>query len=106
MNSFDQQKAYINARKRLKEEKAFYVHVGVYIAINIVSFIFYKIAFDQSLSNITFWINTLRPFLWGIGLIGHGLWTFRRNIKWLKNTVYSKEWEKRKIKELIDQDDF
>ncbi len=105
MNNFNQQQAYQAAKTRLKEERAFYVHVGVYIAINIVSFIYFMTAFDSD-TNWVFWLNVSRPFLWGIGLLGHGLWTFRRNIKWLKNTIYSKEWEQRKIKELMNDDDF
>ncbi len=105
MNNLEEKRVYESAKKRLKEEKGFYVHVGVYIIINIVSFIFFMTAFDTDFPWV-FWVNALRPLLWGLGLLGHGLWTFRRNIKWFKNSIYSKQWEERKIKELMKDEDF
>ena len=39
-------------------------------------------------------------FFWGIGLVGHWLGVFGKNI------VFSKHWEERKIKEFMDKDKF
>ncbi|WP_109300315.1 2TM domain-containing protein [Aquimarina sp. AU474] len=105
MTDFNTEQAYKQAKLRLKEERVFYVHVGVYITINI-AFIIFFLTSKQYLDNWSFWwLSALRPFLWGIGILCHGLWTFRRNIKWLKNTIYSKRWEEHKITEIMNDDD-
>ena len=39
-------------------------------------------------------------FFWGIGLVGHWLHVFGKNV------FFSKNWEERKIKEFMDKDKF
>ncbi len=105
MIDFSNEQAYKQAKLRLKEERAFYVHVGVYVVTNIALIIFFLTS-KQYLDNWSFWwLSSLRPFLWGIGVVIHGLWTYRRNIKWLKYTIYNKQWEERKIREFMNDDD-
>ncbi len=104
MDEIDERQAYKEAKKRLNEEKGFYIHLTIYIVMNITITIF-QYTLDGH-KDWVFWMTIFRPLLWGIGLLSHGLWTFRRNIKWFKNTIYSKQWEERKIKELMDKDDF
>ncbi|WP_025740093.1 2TM domain-containing protein [Aquimarina pacifica] len=114
----NENKAYEKARKRLKDEKGFYSHLTAYIIINIAILIlrsnivsFFKInttqhnGFDDWLD----WHVIFTPLLWGIGLALHGLWVFRKNSileKFFKKSIFSKEWEERKIQEFIDDDDF
>ncbi len=110
MSDFNKEQAYKKAKKRLNEERGFYVHVGTYVIMNI-ALIFFKFSLNQYIdneefNNWLFWNIILTPILWGLGLFGHGLWTFRRKIKWFRNSIYSKQWEQRKIKEIMKEDDF
>ncbi len=117
MNDYNEEKAYEKAKKRLDEEKGFYSHLAVYIVINIALFFFMSklIIFvdanndDPGFRNWKFWNTILTPIIWGIALLGHGLWVFREKFflkKFFKKSIFSKDWEKRKIKELMDKDKF
>lgn len=118
MNKFDEQhKAYEKAKKRLELEKGFYSHLRAYIIINIIILLFRTKAlnyvgadFDnEEFKNWLNWNIILTPLLWGIGLLGHGLWVFKgetRIKKFFRNFVLGKSWEERKIREFMDKDDF
>ncbi len=83
---------YKKAKKRVGEIKSFYSHVIVYVAvISILVLLNYKT------TNFP-WV--LFPALgWGLGLLGHGLGTFGHNL------VLGKNWEERKIKELMENNE-
>jgi len=106
INFSPEEHAYNEAKKRLKEERAFYLHLAIYIFMNIALIIFQFSLKDYINSDWFLWITISRPILWGLGLLGHGLWTFRRQIKWLKKSIYSSQWEKRKIEEIMQDDEF
>lgn len=110
MNDFDKRKAYKNAKKRVTEERAFYSHATVYVVMNIVIFIF-KIELgdyidDEGYNNYLIWNLIGTPIIWGLGLLGHGLWTFRDKNglgKLFKRSIFSKNWEEKKIKEFMEE---
>ncbi|MES5955703.1 2TM domain-containing protein [Bacillus fungorum] len=82
---------YLRAKKRVENLKAFYIHLTVYILINLMLF-FINISSDSS----KLWF--LYPLGgWGIGIVIHGLTTFPFGI-------FGKEWEERKIKEYMEKD--
>ncbi|TXR60320.1 histidine kinase [Bacillus sp. AY18-3] len=82
---------YLRAKKRVENLKAFYIHLTVYILVNLMLF-FINISSDSS----KLWF--LYPLGgWGIGIIIHGLTTFPFGI-------FGKEWEERKIKEYMEKD--
>ena len=95
---------YIRAKKKVEAIKGFYWHLFWYLAINIFltfgstigTFIkpgdFYMRRWDFGMFAV--W------FFWGIGLVGHWMGVFGKNI------VFSKDWEERKIKEFMDKDQF
>ena len=117
MNTPEQQALYKKAKKRVEDEKGFYNHLTVYIIINIIiicvnRFIFTNtnsISVEQGFTDWLHWNLLATPVLWGIGLLIHGLRVFRKSF-WLgkltKKSVFGPEWEKRKIKELMEEDDF
>ncbi|MEC2989249.1 2TM domain-containing protein, partial [Bacillus cereus] len=79
---------YLRAKKRVENLKAFYIHLTVYILVNLMLF-FINISSDSS----KLWF--LYPLGgWGIGIVIHGLTTFPFGI-------FGKEWEERKIKEYM-----
>jgi len=83
---------YAQARRRVREIRAFYLHVAVFVAVNILLHLINVVA-----TPTVYW--AFWPlFGWGIGLLAHGLATYR----WIP--FVGKELEKRKIQELMDKD--
>lgn len=82
---------YLRAKKRVENLKAFYIHLALYILVNLMLF-FINISSDSS----KLWF--LYPLAgWGIGIVIHGLTTFPFGI-------FGKEREERKIKEYMEKD--
>lgn len=102
----DVQKAYEIAKKRVKKERDFYIHLAIYVAINIAILFFkdrllYFIdASEKDAEFFQWWnfSNIITPLVWGIGLFSHWLWAFE------KIFVFSKDWEERKIKKMMEDD--
>lgn len=100
---FLQEQSYLKAKKKVKAIKGFYVHLIVYILVNI--FISGIIIFGLTRNeNVTF-SDTLSNFgvystwvFWGIGLFFHWLGVFGFN------SVISADWEERKIKEIMEKE--
>jgi hypothetical protein len=88
----DDQDRYRRARRRVREIRGFYLHVAVFIAVNIALHLINFVA-----TPTVYW--AFWPLVgWGIGLLAHGLVTYR----WMP--FVGKEWEARKIRELMDED--
>ncbi|EJQ00061.1 MULTISPECIES: 2TM domain-containing protein [Bacillus] len=87
----ERDEVYLRAKKRMENLKAFYIHLTVYILVNLMLF-FINVSSDSS----KLWF--LYPLGgWGIGIVIHGLTTFPFGI-------FGKEWEERKIKEYMEKD--
>jgi hypothetical protein len=85
---------YIRAKERVEELKKFYGNLTSYIVVIGV------------LALINYYTNNWRymwflwaAFGWGIGLVFHALRTFNLN------PFFSKDWEERKIREFMDEED-
>lgn len=101
---YSDEELYRRAEKRVKDMKGFYWHLFWYLAVNIfLSFggairgLFTEGTFDLSyvhFSTFSVW------FFWGIGLAGHWLHVFGKNV------LFSKNWEEKKIKEFMENDRF
>ena len=88
----DDQDRYRRARRRVREIRAFYLHLTIFVAVNILLHLINFVA-----SPTVYW--AFWPlFGWGIGVLAHGLATYR----WMP--FIGKEWEERKIRELMDKD--
>jgi hypothetical protein len=83
---------YYRARKRVREIKGFYGNLASYIIINLF---FLFINLQTSPDHLWFYWPMLG---WGIGVIFHGLKVFN------SMPFLGKDWEERKIKEFMDQD--
>ncbi len=90
------EEAYLRAQRKVKKVKGFYIHLIVYLLVNI--FLIGIIGVFSGYSNIWVFGNFLTPFFWGIGVIFHALGVFGPNL------VFGKEWEDRKIKEYMDKE--
>jgi len=96
--NFNPDDRYNLAYKRVKKIKGFYVHALVFVLVN--AFIIIS-SYNRSLfGNEVFlrWETFSTAFLWGIGLLVHGLSVFGRNI------FFGQNWEERKIQEFMEKE--
>ncbi len=94
MEDINKESKYLRAKERVETLKKFYGNLTSYIiVISILAF-------------INYWTNEFRyawflwvAFGWGIGIFFHALRTFNLN------PFFGKDWEERKIKEFMDDDE-
>lgn len=83
---------FLQAQRRVKSIKGFYVHATVYFFVN--TFIIGGCAMDDAKS-----LFTSEPYMtalfWGIGLLAHGMSVFGQDL------IFGKNWEERKIEKLL-----
>jgi|TARA_B110000305_G_C19446151_1_gene644949 hypothetical protein len=102
---FIEEERYLKAQKRLKAVKGFYMNLFWYLMINIIWIIVVlNLNAVESFFQYGFWgmgyeivVNIV---FWGIGLFVHWFLVFGKHL------TFSKRWEERKIKELIEKDNF
>ncbi len=83
---------YREAKERVEELKSFYIHLFVYIIVNIGLFLLNVLTSRDSL-----WFYW--PLLgWGIGVLAHAFSVFGMR------GILGKEWEERKIKEIMEKE--
>lgn len=94
---YKEEMQYKAAKKRFKQIKGFYVHLSIYLIINIL-----VVVLNTRSHNFTagkdLWVLFTTPFFWGIGLFFHWAKVFGPNI------FLGREWEERKIKELMEKE--
>lgn len=93
----DEEIRYEIARKRVKKIKGFYTHLVVYICVNLF-IVFINISDLKPNESYFQPKNFVTAFFWGIGLVAHGLNVFGIDL------IFGKNWEERKIKEIMDKD--
>ena len=102
-NKYAKENKYLKAKKKVEAIKGFYWHLAVYIIVNgfiTVSKTINNIANGESLSDSLFDIGTFFVWVpWGIGLLIHGLVVFE-----IFSFLLGKDWEERKIKELMEKE--
>lgn len=84
-------------KKRVEEMKGFYVHLAVYIVINM--FILVNIYLSTSKDGESFWQigHFATTFFWGLGVVFHATHVFSLN------PFLSKGWEEKQIKKYIEK---
>lgn len=86
------------AKKRVEEIKGFYIHLFVYLAVNI--FILVGVFSSVSGNWSNFWDvgHFFTPIFWGVGLAFHAAKVFAFN------PFFGKDWEERQIQKYIEED--
>ena len=94
MEDFNRESKYIRAKERVEELKKFYGNLTSYVIV------------ITGLAILNYWVDGWRymwflwaAFGWGIGLIFHAIRTFNLN------PFFGKDWEDRKIKEFMKEDE-
>ncbi len=94
MENFDENNInYIEAKKKVKKMKGFYIHLMVYILVNLF-IVAQNVKQGAAISDMD---NYWTAIFWGIGLLAHCLSVF------MPNFIFSKDWEERKTKEIMDK---
>lgn len=93
----EEQIKYENAIKRIKKIKGFYIHLLVYIVINIMIIVVNIQNLETGESYFQF-KNFFTAFFWGIGIVSHALSVFGPDL------FLGNDWEEKKIKELMDKE--
>lgn len=102
LNEFEQTEKLIRAKKQVKELKGFYIHLIVYLIINIFitsTTIMARMnrgeTFEEAFFNFASFSTAL---FWGIGLVFHAAKVFNYN------PFFSKDWEQRQINKYVEED--
>lgn len=92
--NFNQDEKLVQAQKRVKSIKGFYIHTTVYFLVN--AFIIAGCAIDNVNSLIT-----SEPYMtalfWGIGLVAHGMSVFGQDF------ILGKNWEEKEIQKILNK---
>jgi len=90
------------AKKRVEELKGFYIHLMVYVLVNIMIstvIIVSHVNEGNSLIDAIFDFGTISTWLfWGIGMAFHGFKVFSYN------PFFNKGWEERQIQKYLEED--
>lgn len=92
----------VRAKKRVEELKGFYIHLMVYLLVNIMIstvIVVSQVYEGESLIAAIWNFGVFSTWLfWGIGIFFHAIKVFSFN------PFFNKEWEERQIQKYIDQD--
>ena len=94
-DNFKQNERYFLAQRRVKKIRGFYIHLFFYVVINASIIVQIYMHNDGELLR---WENFSTALFWGIGLLAHGTSVFGSDL------IFGKEWEERKIQELMNKD--
>lgn len=102
--NYIEEQRYVKAKKRVNDIKGFYVHLTVYILVNIfiTGMIIYGLTNDdgRSFSDAVTHPGAYMTWIgWGIGVFFHWLGVFGFP------SVMTKSWEERKIQELMKEEE-
>lgn len=96
-------KTYINAKREVEILKAFYLHLMAFIFVNSLMVLYFSGLFSAREIDFSFRGSYMMLFFWGIGLISHGIYVLFV-LKFKNSTL--KRWEEKKIKEILEKDNF
>jgi hypothetical protein len=88
---------YQQALKKVKRIKGFYIHLMVYIVINVMILLLQFFNNERS-QDFWQWQTFGMAIFWGIGIVSHAMSVF------LPTLLLSNDWEQRKINELMEKD--
>ncbi|MCK8479523.1 2TM domain-containing protein [Psychroserpens algicola] len=92
--AFEKEEAYLRAQKKVKALIGFYWHFASYVIVNIFIIVLIVTNGGELWSFGTF----ATAIFWGIGVFFHFMGVYGPDF------LFGKNWEERKIKELMDKD--
>jgi len=105
IDNYTEEHKYLLAKKRVEKIKGFYIHLAIYIIVNI--FISGVVIFGLTQDNEFTFNEAITHFgtystwlFWGIGVFFHWLGVFGSNL------FFGKEWEKKQVEKYMDDNKF
>lgn len=95
--NYKEESSYKAAQKRVKDIKGFYIHLVVYLFVNIAIIIADTEITRFGNYNIEF-SSFYTAFFWGIGIVAHWSSVFGPGV------LLGKDWEEKKIRELMEKE--
>ena len=86
------------AKKRVEQIKGFYVHLAVYIVVNLIIVGSSVIRNGFEGEPVDFWGAFSTTVFWGIGLAFHALHVFGMH------GIFGRRWEQRQIRKYMEKD--
>lgn len=98
MENLENEDRYLRAKKRVEKIKGFYIHLFIFIVINL--FILVVKGYDDYRDGDNFWeLGSFSTVLfWGIGLGIHAISVFG-----IFN-LFGPQWEEKKLKQFLDEE--
>jgi hypothetical protein len=98
MENYTEEERFIRAKKRVEKIKGFYIHLTVYILVNL--FILGMKFYHNYQDGLNFWeLESFgTAFFWGIGLGVHAISVFGFNM------MFGKNWEERQLKKFMKEE--
>jgi hypothetical protein len=93
--NYDQEEAYLRAKKKLNKIVGFYWHLASYLVVNVI--LIYIIYINTDYGFWSFGTFSTAVF-WGIGLFFHFVGVFGPNF------MFGRDWENRQIKKFMDDE--
>ncbi|MET3034611.1 2TM domain-containing protein [Chryseobacterium sp. NRRL B-14859] len=98
METFDENDIqYQKAKRQVERLRGFYVHLFIYIAVNLLIVYYNYTQLEPGESYFQF-KNFFTATFWGIGIVAHAAVVF------LSKTSYLRNWEEKKIRELMEKE--
>ncbi|MBC8767942.1 2TM domain-containing protein [Arenibacter sp. BSSL-BM3] len=99
---YDKKKKMLRAKKHVGELRGFYIHLTVYLAVNLMITtvkIIGSMSYGESFLEALWDFGAFAVWLfWGIGLVFHGLKVFSYN------PFFNKDWEERQIRKYMEKE--
>ncbi len=99
LQSREEREKYLRAVNRMKEIKGFYIHLLIFITINLIqigfNILYHHFGYVKIKINQYFLL-----IVWGIIVLIHAAIVF------LPSFLFGKNWEEKNIKKIIDKDKF
>ena len=100
MESKKQEELYLRAKHRVERVRGFYIHMAIYIVINLALIFGLMELWNLDNWSTKFW--SLQRFstaiVWGVGLFIHGVMVFK------VPKFFGYEWEKRKLEQFMNEE--
>ena len=102
INEFEQADKMLRAKARVKELKGFYIHLLVYILVNIfitTTTVMARMNAGENFNEAFFsFASFSTAIFWGIGLAFHAAKAYNYS------PFFSKDWERRQIQKYVEED--
>ena len=93
MEGYEQEKL-ARAKKRVDKIKGFYIHLAVYVLVNMFILVNIYLATSRQGESFGQWGHFFTAIFWGLGVIFHAFCVFRLN------PFFGKNWEKKQIRNI------